>query len=132
MLHETIHNLAKSTETGSLWLLDNESAFLDAYLLLYATESEAEQNGKRFQKFHQQMLETTCIFRRNTVNRLYALHKSADPAKLLLRFVSDNEPLFKTRLPTIHHNSPFNQHFVERIEQLWQWIRRCQLKVNHY
>ena len=30
ILRETIHNLALSEETGSLWFLDNESSFLDA------------------------------------------------------------------------------------------------------
>ena len=113
-------------------MLDNESAFLDAYSLLYAKGGEAEKNAKRFQKFHQDMLETTCIFRRKTVNRLYALYNSADPAQLLLRFVSDNEPLFKTQLPTIHENSPFTKHFSKRIEKLWQWIRKCQLDINQY
>ena len=78
------------------------------------------------------MLETTCVFRRNTVNRLYALQKSADPAQLLLKFVSDNEPLFKKRLPTIHENSLFKQHFKERVARLWKWIRQCQQRVNIY
>jgi len=112
--------------------LDNESAFLDAYSLLYASGGEAEKNANRFQQFHQNMLETTCVFRRNTVNRLYALQKSADPAQLLLKFVSDNEPLFKKRLPTIHENSLFKQHFKERVARLWKWIRQCQQRVNMY
>ena len=132
ILHETIHNLAKSSKTESLWLLDNESAFLDAYSLLYGRGGDSEKNGIRFQKFHQDMLETTCIFRRKTVNRLYALQKSADPAQLLLKFVSDNEPLFKTRLPTIHENSLFMKHFRQRVQNLWKWIRKCQLNVNKY
>ena len=132
MLRGTIHNLAKSTKTGLLCLLDNESAFLDGYLLLYATGGQMEENGEKFQKFHQQMLETTCIFRRNTVNRLHALHKSADPAKLLLKFVSDNEPLFETALPTERYKQHFTKHFCQRIDQLWQWIGRCRRHVNHY
>ena len=104
MLHGTIHNVAKRFKTGLLWLLD----------------------------IHQQMLETTCIFRRNTVNRLHALHKSADPAKLLLKFVSDNEPLFETALPTERYKQHFTKHFCQRIDQLWQWIGRCRRHVNHY
>ena len=115
-----------------MWLLDNESAFLDAYSLLYAKGGQAEANGKRFQTFHQNMLETTCVFRRKTVNRLYALYKSSDPSQLLLQFVSDNEPLFKTRLPTIHENSLFMQHFKERVDSLWNWIRKCRLNINQY
>ena len=34
ILKETIHNLALSEDTGSLWYIDNESSFLDAYSLL--------------------------------------------------------------------------------------------------
>jgi four-jointed box protein 1 len=126
ILRETIHNLALSEETGSLWLLDNESSFLDAYSLLY----DGSQNGAKFQNFHSQMLQTMCIFRKKTVHRLFALQKSIDPAQLLLRFVSDNEPLFN-ELPKIHPNSVFRQHFSQRIDQVWDWIRQCQLQVNY-
>lgn len=61
VLRETVHNLAVSEETGSLWLLDNESAFLSAYSLLYAEDPRG--NGARFRGFHRRMLRTMCIFR---------------------------------------------------------------------
>ena len=127
ILRETIHNLALSEETGSLWFLDNESSFLDAYSLLYDPKNE---NGLRFQKFHKQMLESMCIFRQKTVHRLFALKKSLDPAQLLLEFVHVNEPLF-AKLPKIHANSIFRQHFSQRVDEVWNWIQKCQLRVNY-
>ena len=63
-----------SEETQSLWLIDNESAFLSAYSLIYG-------------EFHRRLLETNCVFRRKTIQRLFALVKSPDPSQLLLRYV---------------------------------------------
>jgi four-jointed box protein 1 len=118
-----------STTTGSLWLIDNESAFLDAYSLLYGSGDD-DSGESRFIHFHEVMLRTMCIFRKKTINRLFALHKSIDPANLLLKFISDNEPLF-SELPKIYSNSIFAKHFPERLEQVWQWVKQCQLHVQY-
>ena len=126
ILKETIHNLGLSEETGSLWYLDNESAFLDAYSLIY----DGSENGSKFQRFHTDMLQSLCLFRQKTVDRVFALKKSLDPAQLLLEFINANEPLFK-ELPKIHANSVFREHFSERINQVWNWIQACQLRVNY-
>ena len=69
-----------SEETQSLWLIDNESAFLSAYSLIYG-------DNPRFGEFHRRLLETNCVFRRKTIQRLFALVKSPDPSQLLLRYV---------------------------------------------
>ena len=127
ILKETIHNLARSTQTGSLWFIDNESSFLSAYSILYG---ESAARPSKFLGFHKRMLETTCVFRRKTISRLFAMHKSADPAGLLLRFVGDNEPLF-AGLPKIHANAAFSEHFPERLNQVWKWVRQCQHEANY-
>jgi len=127
ILKETIHNLALSEDTGSLWYIDNESSFLDAYSLLYDDENT---NGVRFKKFHKEMLKSSCVFRKKTINRLFAMKKSLDPAQLLLEFVNVNEPLFQN-LPQIHSNSIFRQHFSQRIQEVWNWVQECQLRVNY-
>ena len=123
-MRETIHNLALSEETGSLWLLDNESAFLDAYSLLY--DNDNTNNGLRFQAFHAKMLQTMCIFRKKTVQRLFSLKSNPHPDQLLLELVSQNEPLF-AKLPKIHPNSVFREHFSQRINEAWDWIQKCHL-----
>ena len=71
-----------SEETQSLWLIDNESAFLSAYSLIYGNE-----DNTRFGEFHRRLLETNCVFRRKTIQRLFALVKSPDPSQLLLRYL---------------------------------------------
>ena len=66
-----------------MWLIDNESAFLSAYSLIYGEDDN--DGGTRFAEFHRRLLETNCVFRRKTIQRLFALVKSPDPSQLLLR-----------------------------------------------
>ena len=126
ILKETIHNLSKSTKTGSLWLLDNESSFLSSYSMLYGINSN---NAFKFRSFHQDMLKTTCLFRKKTTQRLFAILKNPKPSDLLLRFINDNEPIFRF-LPKIHEDSLFVKHFEERLNDVWQWIKQCQMDVG--
>eukprot|EP00095_Tigriopus_kingsejongensis_P010430 maker-scaffold294_size218657-snap-gene-0.16 protein:Tk10430 transcript:maker-scaffold294_size218657-snap-gene-0.16-mRNA-1 annotation:"hypothetical protein LOTGIDRAFT_238416" len=121
ILKETIRNLAKSAATGSLWMIDNESALLAGYGVLHM------QKDQRMARYLDKMLRSNCIFRRSTLQRLFALHKSSHPAELLIEFTQQNEPLFKD-LPQIHKNSIFVRHFSQRIEKVWEWIRQCQSK----
>ncbi len=131
ILRETVHNLGLSEETGALWMIDNESAFLDGYSLMYSSDGD-DSSSERHLAFHESMLRTTCVFRRRTVDRLFALHGSPDPARLLLRFVGESEPLFAAspRLPTIHANSVFSRHFADRVARVWQWVRGCQERLQ--
>ena len=99
---------------------------MDAYSLLF----DGTINGLKFQRFQSQMLQTMCVFRKKTVHRLFALKQSLDPAQLLLEFVSMNEPLFE-KLPKIHPNSVFREHFSQRINEVWSWIQQCQLQVQY-
>ena len=143
-LDEKVKNLGKSSKTGSLVFLDNENAFYKGYSLMYAAKEwvnthtnwakgmvwEMGKDGKWLQAFHQKMLETTCVFRRKTVQRLFALYKDIDPSESRLQFVSRSEPLFNTRLPKLNKNSFFRQRFKERIHEVWKWIKKCQLNLN--
>lgn len=123
LIKETVRNLAKSTRTGSLWMIDNESAFLAGYGVIHL------QKDRKMSRYLENMLKANCIFRRSTVQRLFALHKSARPAELLIQLTQTNEPLFQ-ELPTIHENSIFVQHFAERLEQVWQWVQHCQGRLG--
>ena len=72
----------------SLWLIDNESALLHSYRILYDSKKSHRRDkyrGTIISEIHQMYLKTNCVFRRKTVRRLYALVKSPDPSQLLLR-----------------------------------------------
>ena len=122
LLKETVHNLGRSTKTSSLWMLDNESAFLDAYALMYARGAQSDaQSGKRFVRLHDRILQTVCLFRRQTVERVEALAQSQRPDQILLGFVDKGEPLFR-KLPKVHADSPFGLNFAHRLDKLVKWV----------
>jgi len=121
-LKETVHNLGRSTKTSSLWMLDNESSFLDAYTLMYAPGSQ----GHKFVRFHARALQTLCLFRRRTVERVEALASSDQPDQLLLEFVRKGEPLFD-KLPGLDTaaRAQFRIAFASRLRMVAQWFETC-------
>ena len=121
-MKETVHNLGRSTKTSSLWMLDNESSFLDAYTLMYAPGSQ----GHKFVRFHARALQTLCLFRRRTVERVEALASSDQPDQLLLEFVRKGEPLFD-KLPVLDAAalSRFSIVFARRLRMVAQWFETC-------
>jgi len=137
ILSETVHNLAKSSQTGGLWLLDNESGLLDAYTLLYPSTDmgpAAENEAMRFRAMQTDLLQTTCIFRRQTVDRVFNLYKAGDAAELLDAFVSRAEPLYRDlveALPRIQQDA-WREHFQERVEEVWTWMKQCQEDVRFW
>ena len=135
ILSETVHNLAKSTRTGSLWLIDNESGMLDAYNLLYPQfeDSEAKKEGNRFKNMQRDMLQTTCIFKRSTVDKIFGLYKNGDTVSLLNDFINRNEPFYGELLRSIPgQDSAFRKHFQERVVEVWTWMKQCQENVKFW
>jgi len=135
ILSETVHNLAKSTRTGSLWLIDNESGMLDSYNLLYPQfeDSEAKKEGNRFKNMQRDMLQTTCIFKRSTVDKIFGLYKNGDTVSLLNDFINRNEPFYEELLRSIPgQDSAFRKHFQERVVEVWTWMKQCQENVKFW
>ena len=127
LLQEPVHNLVKSSQTGSLWMIDNEKGLLDAYNLLYPKDPAQEKEGSRLRKMHTDMLQTMCVFRRQTFKRVFSLYKHDDGVSLLLEFVTRNEPYFKEMLGYLQgKDKAWRQHFQERVEEVWSWMKQCQ------
>lgn len=121
ILRETVHNLVRSKSTGGLWLIDNESGLLDSYSLLYGT---AGKDG-RFIRFHKQMLNTICLFRRQTVERIRWLHSSHRAGLILVELVRQLEPLFAP----MKKESEVGKRLQQRIAEVYEHIEKC-LEVN--
>ncbi|CAG2118255.1 unnamed protein product [Medioppia subpectinata] len=133
ILKETIHNLVKSTKTNSIWMIDNESGFLDAYWLMYSQKNGNE--SKFFQDFHDSVLNTNCIFRRSTVEHLRLLRSHPNPNKLLIDFIVQYEPTFKRQLSLIKTDylRYFTQYFRQRIDRVFNHFDNCKVitSVTH-
>ncbi|ESP00935.1 hypothetical protein LOTGIDRAFT_238416 [Lottia gigantea] len=121
ILKEHIRNLRKSVKTSKLWLIDNESGLLDAYDLLY----KSGQNGKQFVTFHQQMLQTMCIFEKPLVKAIRSLHNTPEPYQTLENFARQHEPLLD-QVPKDNSYSLFKTMFSKRLTDVYEWIQFCQ------
>ena len=136
ILSETVHNLVRSRDTGSLWMIDNESGLLDAYSLLYpeARDSRSRTEAARFQRMHSDMLQTSCVFRRSTVNKVFSLYKHGDAVTLLDDLVTRNEPLFKEMIGYLqikNKDIAWRKHFHHRVEEVWTWMKQCQESARY-
>ena len=79
------------------------------------------------------LLQTTCIFRRQTVDRVFSLYKAGDAASLLDTFVSRAEPLYRELLEGLpEQEEAFRGHFQERLEEVWTWMKQCQENVKFW
>jgi len=136
ILSETVHNLASSSRTGSIWLIDNESGMLDSYNLLYPQfeDKEAELEANRFQRMQLDLLQTTCIFRRNTVDRVFSLYRSGENLPSLLdSFIANNEPLYPELLASLRgRDLAYRKHLHDRVTEVWTWMKQCQENVKFW
>ena len=123
VLHQSIRNLRSAWPTGKLWLIDNESGLIDAYTLLYGKDSINE--GAQFRRFHQQMLRTSCIFRRRTVERVRWLAAQPDPVIVLENLVSSSEPLYNL-LSRTTNSELFRDFFHVRLKETADWLNYCE------
>lgn len=136
ILSETVHNLVRSSDTGSLWMIDNESGLLDAYNLLYpeARDSRSRTEAERFQRMHSDMLQTLCVFRRSTVNKVFSLYKHGDAVTLMENLVTRNEPVFKEMMGYLqiqNKDRAWRRHFHQRVEEVWTWMKQCQESARY-
>ncbi|XP_071099818.1 four-jointed box protein 1-like [Haliotis cracherodii] len=120
IIQDDIRNLRKSTTTGKLWLIDNESGLLDAYDLLYHSGS----NGDNFLHFHKEMLQAMCIFQKSLVDALYQLHGSISPHEVLEHYARTYEPLIDAVQKDATYNL-FKTMFSKRLGEVIQWIKFC-------
>ena len=115
-------------------MIDNESGLLDAYNLLYpqSADSWMKKEAARFLRMHKDMLQTLCVFRRSTVNKVFSLYKQGDAVSLLSQFVSRNEPYFKEMMGYLQgQDKAWRKHFQERVEEVWTWMKQCQESVRY-
>ena len=131
ILSEPIHNLAKDTTTGRLVLLDNESGLLDAYALLYPSSTlgpPAQLEAARFRSMQRALLHTTCVFRRTTLQQLFGLYRAGDAVEVLEDFLTSSEPLYRQLVEEVGEGkmAGFREHFQERLEEVWGWLKECQ------
>ena len=121
IIEEQIRNLRKSSKDGKLWLVDNESGLFDAYDLI---SKNYDPVTSRFTAFHDQMLQTTCIFQASVIRALEKLYRAPSPHERLINYALSFEPLIQ-QLPKDIRYKRFTQMFVTRIENVLNWVKKC-------
>lgn len=120
IITERIRNLFKSTKTNKLWLIDNESGLLDAYDLIYNNES----GGAKFLKFHQQMLQTMCIFQKSTVTAIQRFLQEESPHVYLYNYAMSHDPVLRQVLPS-YKLKLIHSWFPKRLAEVYKWVNHC-------
>jgi four-jointed box protein 1 len=122
IMHDSIRNLRRAWPTGKLWLLDNECGLLDAYTLLYG--QNAGITGERFLRYHQRILQSLCIFRRQTVDRVRWLASKSRPDQILLHVVENADPLYR-HFTNVSDFELFRRFFRIRLKDILMWVDHC-------
>ena len=121
ILRQSVRNLRRQWDTGKMWLIDNESGLLDAYMLLYGPSN----TGSLFHEFHRRMLQSICIFRRQTVDRIQWLSEKSSPSHVLESLATDSNFSY-LKIGLTAELDLFHRFFHIRLKEIIDWIRKCQ------
>lgn len=111
MMDSPTHNLEKSSVSGTLVFLDNESGLFHSYRLL-----------PKYSAYHEQLLRALCVFRKRTADVIAALHASRDIGARLQTIFEQNEPLWR-HLPRMPQSNV--QMLQQRIDNVFMQIQTC-------
>ncbi|XP_070581590.1 four-jointed box protein 1-like [Ptychodera flava] len=127
-LNQPTHNALR--QGNKLWLIDNETAF---FFALKLSPAHRLVTMRRF-------LESVCIFRRKTVERMRTLASDVDSAvEMFTNTLSDWEPTFSAMRDTmscrILKNWPllyidYKQTLRDRIKDVYAHINNCEKAVG--
>lgn len=120
IMSESIRNLRKVPLTNKLWFVDNESGLFDGYELM----KYGKKNGPRFIRFHQEILQTMCLFRRHLVEGVERLAQHDDPQAVLIEYTQSHEPLYR-KLPSVSKIKYFKKFFHSRLKDVVSWVEKC-------
>lgn len=113
MLERPIHNLARSTDTNTLVLFDNESAFWIGYGI-------ARHNHKYYH-LQKEFLLRLCVFKQSTLHALQTM--SVNPATIIKGSFRSSDPVGFTELGKLPTRAW--EEFHSRLHHLLLWVDDC-------
>lgn len=112
MMSQAAHNLLRQKGTDLLLFIDNESGLTHGYRLL-----------ANYERYHRSLLDSLCIFRRETAGAIERLVKGQKAATLLWRRFARHQQALGTKLPFLSkHNLKTLQN---RINTVHNQIQSC-------
>ena len=112
MMDRPAHNLHRSSPSGLLVFLDNESGLFHSYRLL-----------DKYAHYHDSLLRSLCVFRRSVAERVRTLYREGDVGKRLVELFEEHEPLHRN-ITTIPLE---NMHILHRrLGDIYRQIELCE------
>lgn len=115
VMERDTNNLLK-TPHGDLVFIDNEAGLVHGFRVL-----------NMWEKYHNTVLSSVCVFRKRTTQRVAELHRRRDSRKRLLELYRDSEPL------SLELGFLSDEHagvLQDRIDRLYKHILRCKSKYS--
>ncbi|XP_029010597.1 four-jointed box protein 1 [Betta splendens] len=113
VMERETNNLLR-TPRGDLVFIDNEAGLVHGFRVL-----------SMWEKYHNTVLSSVCVFRKRTTQRVAELHRRRDARTRLLELYRDSEPL------SVELGFLSDEHagvLQERIDRLYKHILRCKSK----
>uniref|UniRef100_UPI00398F4501 four-jointed box protein 1 n=1 Tax=Pristiophorus japonicus TaxID=55135 RepID=UPI00398F4501 len=115
VMERSANNLHR-TASGALVFIDNEAGLVHGYRVLAMWE-----------RYHESLLKTLCIFRKETARKIAELHQSQNAAGQLLDLYRASEPL----APQMGFLSEEHAQMVQsRTDRLYKHILQCKAKYS--
>ncbi|KAG2462113.1 four-jointed box protein 1 [Polypterus senegalus] len=115
VMERDTRNLHRSAD-GGLVFIDNEAGLVHGYRVLGMWE-----------RYHDALLRSVCLFRRRTARRIWEMHRRQDAAERLLERYVDNEPL-AARLGFLSEEQALV--LQARVDHLYKHIAGCRKKYS--
>nr|XP_020470857.1 four-jointed box protein 1 [Monopterus albus] len=115
VMERDTNNLLK-TPRGDLVFIDNEAGLVHGFRVL-----------NMWEKYHNTVISSVCVFRKRTAQRVAELHRRRDSRKRLLELYRDSEPL------SLELGFLSDEHagvLQDRIDRLYKHILHCQGKYS--
>ncbi|XP_045893477.1 four-jointed box protein 1 [Micropterus dolomieu] len=116
VMERDTNNLLK-TPRGDLVFIDNEAGLVHGFRVL-----------NMWEKYHNTVLSSVCVFRKRTTQRVAELHRRRDSRKRLLELYRDSEPL------SLELGFLSDEHagvLQDRIDRVYKHILHCKGKYGH-
>ncbi|XP_043562197.1 four-jointed box protein 1 [Chiloscyllium plagiosum] len=115
VMERSTNNLHR-TAKGALVFIDNEAGLVHGYRVL-----------PMWDRYHESLLKTICIFRKETARKIAELHKSQNVAQQLLDLYRVNEPLASQMGFLSEEHAQMLQN---RTDRLYKHILQCKAKYS--
>ncbi|CAN9499125.1 unnamed protein product [Ophioblennius macclurei] len=115
VMERDTNNLLK-TPRGDLVFIDNEAGLVHGFRVL-----------NMWEKYHASVLNSVCVFRRRTTQRVAELHRRRDSRRRLLELYRDSEPLSQESGFLSDEHAGVLQ---DRIDRLYKHILHCKGKYG--